>query len=700
MSASGLDADVGTLNLHDVSGGDHGWLVVGSAAEPRGESRTVAFRSADGVEWEVERLPAPEEARAHWASVIVDVGDDLVVVGAAEEGRHEHVVAWRGRPGRDWELVELDDELGEHRGVVLYDGAAVGDDAVIAGAVLDEGGHWSPRIWRLTGDGEATATEGLGDDRDGAVTSVASDGNRLVAAGAIGDPTAYQPPVLFRSSDGGRTWDRVDHQGLDRGTIFDLTFVRGAWWISGTIEGAGSGRAALWRSEDARSWTSAVGRDRRLGTSSINQVVEFGREPVALGDQGLWVSEGGRWPAPWWPGAGEWGELVRGAVHDGLIVAIGMRLEAGSVGLPGLYVGRTVTETATVETRQPWRRVELAGMVLDSAAGVAARQLDGIAGSPDELVVVGQQVEVDGDQVTVGTFAASSADDFRRAEGDAEFAGVLTDVAHTDVGVIATGAASRGQDKWHGARVLGAPGGTAWDAFLSTNGNEDRALQVIPLDDEILITGLTWTDDISEVRTLMWRIVATNVRAAEPEGLDGRGILHACGAGTTVAASLTSGGYESEFAVSTDSGATFTIQEDTPIGGGRELGCAVGPDGRIAVLATGGPEPQLYTFRPDRGRWNEIELPDADRLALAGVQYLPDLGWMLTGSHGGEDNQQAVAYLSDDLTTWTTLGVASDGETGVSDAAISDGQLWLLGSEDGQPTLWAHPIADLPTGGE
>lgn len=127
--------------------------------------------------------------------------------------------------------------------------------------------------------------------------------------------------------------------------------------------------------------------------------------------------------------------------------------------------------------------------------------------------------------------------------------------------------------------------------------------------------------------------------------------------------------------------------------------CAVGPAGQIAVLAIGRTTPELYTLAPDTGRWNEIDLPDADRLALTHVQWLPDLGWLLTGSRGGETDQEAAAYLGTDLASWTEIGVASDGDTtSVSEAAISGGELYLLGAEDGQPALWARPVGDLPAG--
>ena len=675
-----LGPEVGFMRVADVHGDDGGWLAVGHAAEAGDRPVTVVFSSPDGRDWSVEPLPPPA-VDVHRAEAVVGLGEDLLVVGVATSGRGEHLVTWRGRPGA-WTVEEHDEALGQHRTVRVIEAVAVGDGAVLAGSAQDSSGGWAPRIWVVDADGTVSAARGL-DGQEGALVAVATDGRRLLAAGVEGPPAAYQPVVMYGSTDDGRSWEVAEHRGLDRGEVLRLHQFAGTWWIAGLVEGTAEGMSAVWRSEDGMSWNRVS--DNETGSSRVSDVVPLGDDVLALGTSLGRLDGRGRVTWRGWPGGSGGGQFETAASHAGTVVAVGTPGTRVSGGLPGLYVS---------DDGDTWEWVDLAPLVLDPPVGVHRRFLGDIGGSPQRLVLVGGQVNVDGEEIEPEAFLAADPTFQTSVEG-ASFAGVMYSVHHTPrTGFVAAGSVLSPEGDYTGVRIFRSDDGVTWDLLVSTDEHGDRGFQVVPTGTGALVTGLSY-DGQGEPFTLVWRITDHTAERIQPRGLDGWGAWTGCGSGDTVVLAAVSAGFDRRLAISADGGDSFALHDEGPAAESTRA-CAIAPDGEIAVLAQ---DPAtIHVYRPTDDTWHEVEPPAPGRLDLTHLAHIPDHGWIASGYQGGELEATAVAFLSDDLDDWTEIRVNSDAaRTSLAAATVSGDDLYLHGLEDqADAALWTIPLADLP----
>jgi hypothetical protein len=145
---------------------------------------------------------------------------------------------------------------GIDRGASLGAVASNGDVALLAGAV-QLGNDWHVALWRST-DGVQWSRSSHPQGR-GEMSAVAVHGDDALA---IGSKDASN--VVWRSTDGGRTWDAVDGERdrfgpdashMGRPFVSQLTWFDG-WWVA--AGGASDGYAAIWVSRDGATWRQAL----------------------------------------------------------------------------------------------------------------------------------------------------------------------------------------------------------------------------------------------------------------------------------------------------------------------------------------------------------------------------------------------------------------------------------------------------------
>ncbi|HSR44727.1 MAG TPA: hypothetical protein VLT15_05775 [Acidimicrobiia bacterium] len=215
--------------MKDVTAFGSGLVAVGM--ESTGSSiDAAAWISADGVTW--ERVP-PDEAvfggpqyQIMWA--VVPAGPGLVAVGQGGDHFGERpgqpAAVWTSTDGRDWSRVPDQAALlsgytseGAHNG----DWARI-DDVIVGGPGLVAAGRVGrcqdfscaddSAVW-TSADGvtweRSTIEEAVGTSFD-QIFGVSTFGDRLVATGAGRAADAQLgPAVVWTSTDGGQTWDRV-----------------------------------------------------------------------------------------------------------------------------------------------------------------------------------------------------------------------------------------------------------------------------------------------------------------------------------------------------------------------------------------------------------------------------------------------------------------------------------------------------------
>lgn len=222
-----------------------------------------------GRNWHDEALPAPTSQPSK-ASGVAAVDGRVVITGSRTTARSERPVVWRTRGGEDWAMSELRGD--SDRSVVPRQPFVIGDRLLIPGAALeyegdevvaskpllwtsDDGGKtftrttlpsigarpvplfglhtdgvdllfgWSGTdavVWRSEDDGRTwkarpESTFAHRPEGQSYPKRAVRDGDCLVLAGVIGDPTADTPlpAAMWRSCDAGTSWSRMATDELE-----------------------------------------------------------------------------------------------------------------------------------------------------------------------------------------------------------------------------------------------------------------------------------------------------------------------------------------------------------------------------------------------------------------------------------------------------------------------------------------------------
>ncbi|MCZ7525376.1 MAG: hypothetical protein M5U14_02680 [Acidimicrobiia bacterium] len=295
-------------SVGDVTAGGPGFVAVGTRFGPTDQEHTPRiWTSPDGRRWSVvdpDALPR----RVGGLGAVAAGRNVLLAVGS--QGGERFV--WRSEDGRAWrevspEETDLSPDSGSGiGGVVGVRGIEATSLGLFAYGMADGPAGPEPAVWRTDGStweraftssssgevrhlvegpsglvaivsadgisGEWDITEGdttwfSTDGRDWAggdllggaeglhVDALASDGRSLVVAGQLEIGHAPRPSILWRSTDGGRSWIRLE--GFDRhlpaAWVTSLSRAGDLWIASGTTLST-PGHADAWVSRDGDVW--------------------------------------------------------------------------------------------------------------------------------------------------------------------------------------------------------------------------------------------------------------------------------------------------------------------------------------------------------------------------------------------------------------------------------------------------------------
>jgi hypothetical protein len=237
----------GEQRMEAVTALPDGFVAVGSAPGPGGDTDGAVWRSVDGQEWSVvgaDSFTGPGDQRL----VGVAAGPSgLAVVGTDGSS----AAAWTSPDGDVWTRVPHDEGVfggpGDQRmeAVTALPGgrgwAAVGTDGQGDGALwTSSDGTW-----------DRVDAEGLGGPDDQLLLDVVAGATALVAVGADG------PSAAAWTSTDATTWSRAD---LGPGRATALAASETALVAVGSTETDGTD-AVTWRSADATTWERMQGDD-------------------------------------------------------------------------------------------------------------------------------------------------------------------------------------------------------------------------------------------------------------------------------------------------------------------------------------------------------------------------------------------------------------------------------------------------------
>lgn len=678
LDEAGLSSEVGSVSLNAVAAGEPGWLVPGSVREPNGRPRAILATSDDGEGFDAAELPAPQ-ANDHVGSAAGWIGDVGVVVGTAGPLGSAELVTWTGSGG-DWELTDLD-EVVRGSSLSVADAVPVGDVLIAVGSVRDDDGRWSPAVWTIDAEGQVVGSAAEFDDLEGDLDTVAVDGDTVLAAGRIGDPSRTTPMEVYRSDDGGETWSSTDAQGLDAARSGDLARTDDGWQLAGTRAGSGAGQVALWNSSDGTDW-EPEDTDAYNFTSELSATYEIDGRRIGIGD---WLYEpvDGRWETRRWPGTGDRGSFGDSALHDGRLVAVG-----SPSGVPrGLY---TTTDGAQ------WTSIVIADDLLESTTGRSATSIQASASDGETLVLSGSRTDVSAGGATFRSLLTVAPGFEPASNVAAGLPGVVNDVLHDEErGWIAGGTLRDGAQPWAGAHVLRSDDGRSWDRWhLLRDEPNDRVNSIHAIDGSVVVVGMTWVDGAPT--PLLWD-VDDEVETIEPEGLGDWAPLRGCDGGDRLAVSLFDGVDGAAFGLSEDAGRTFEVYEGEPFDGSTGLRCAIDDDGDVLIVVYGRGEPELHRLDPASGEFEQLDLDLPVGSTVADIAWDADLGWMISGSERiSDEERRGVVLVGTDPAELQVVRLASDDAEVYADTAVVVGsQLQVLGRVEGDLRRWGADVSEL-----
>jgi photosystem II stability/assembly factor-like uncharacterized protein len=192
--------------------------------------------------------------------------------------------------GRTWVPAKLPGRLLTRRGVSI---AASGDTVVLVASASDDPRR-GPLLW-VSHDGGATFRD-VGRGASGIPqppVSLVAGGKTLVLSGARAAPLRPTDRLLWRSSDGGRTWSSFEPQGVDASAqlgglqaVGDGRLV-GVQWPHPQVPGK-----LLVSNDGARSWQQLDTPDGPNALWYEEPTVEVQGSTVMVGGNGrIWVSD-------------------------------------------------------------------------------------------------------------------------------------------------------------------------------------------------------------------------------------------------------------------------------------------------------------------------------------------------------------------------------------------------------------------------
>ena len=321
----------------------HGRLYAGGNDQ---YGRARVWTSADGIRWRAVGLPQPGQSPFRVMSIAAGPGG-LVAVGYNFRDITQPML-WHSSDGGHWQFVDLAGQAALAGDDTMFNQVTAGPKGYVAllGVPLGYGTYGAPSRMLVSTDGmrwtrvAPSARPAPSVDGDhlvntgpafaspGAVTSLALDGNRLLAAGleAIPPTGSLEPlerwitPVLWQSDDGGRwsavtpppspgsTWTAPARQLF--AAVDDVVRVGDVLWAAGTISTCastcsprGATRAVIWASRDGgRRWSALPDPHGMFDSRCSDDCVSVaGISSLAVRD-GVVVAAGGDFNGAVWRG--------------------------------------------------------------------------------------------------------------------------------------------------------------------------------------------------------------------------------------------------------------------------------------------------------------------------------------------------------------------------------------------------------------
>jgi hypothetical protein len=252
------------------------------------------WRSANGLNWTL----VTSSPGLGFVNDVTVANGVMIAVGTDED--FERAMIWTSSDGASWTSIAAPDGPSE----LTHVAARGGEIAVIGDGPL--GGYGRRIFFRPTNSVDWQRFDAFGEDQDGRLVDIASNGNRFVAVGYWDDWDTGRRGGVAMSSIDGLTWSRTvvsDPEGLvfDQVTVlpsnrFLVIASAASYWVAECVDP--SGRGCFGIDELGLTYTSAQGTSWSPGPqvyerfedapSEIGDMVEHPRE-VAAGPLGVIV---------------------------------------------------------------------------------------------------------------------------------------------------------------------------------------------------------------------------------------------------------------------------------------------------------------------------------------------------------------------------------------------------------------------------
>lgn len=250
LDVTGLKGDVTISDVveHDGRLVAAGWTTT-KDDDDRDQSTAAIWTSADGESWRRVKAAAVGKPRGQKIHALITTDDGLVAVGEAKDGDTVAFGSWTSKDASSWRRAD------------------------VAGEVLSAAGY--------------DVTE-------------SADGLLAVGTRDSGDEDRYRSVGIWRSTDGGGTWNVVDTSGrpfrqrnvevlMSVAVAPDGTLVAGGHTADGEDTERGfayTPRSLVYESTDGETWTPFAAPYEGSFYSEVRQLVTVGDEIIALGPAG------------------------------------------------------------------------------------------------------------------------------------------------------------------------------------------------------------------------------------------------------------------------------------------------------------------------------------------------------------------------------------------------------------------------------
>jgi hypothetical protein len=646
----------------DVAASDAGILVAGGESV-FGEVRGRLWFSPDGETWSsVDGGPGGVFDTSGQESIreVVAFAGGFAAVGSRTVDSEQDGVAWYSANGTDWAEVEAPTLAGEGR-QSLTSVVAAGDVLVAGGYVSPPGGQGRPYMWRSS-DGQswggAIGPLALHDDPRAVATdmsvrslSIGNDGG-IVATGG-----ADWRPHLWRSADGGQNWQLMPNP-VAFGMFNDGVALTAAGERGGVTLGLGLEPTVIKLAGDR--WQNSTGDTfpdggvqpfaTSIAQNADTRLVAGGRYTAPQGDTRekyvgeVWRADGEGW-SPLESDRLRDGQVMDVTAFKGGFVAVGFE----DFGLADERIGDTSPDGLlwTSPDGGEWTRIAAESPQASEAVINALAQRDE---SPEEIARTVAELEAEMPRASV------------------------------------------------------APAG----------GEGTRSLEAVaPLGDGFIAVGVACCQDPGEP------IVVVSPDGAaiggENSGLGGPGVQRfrdVCVApgGTAIAVGISGsdGAYDAAIRRRAPDGtwSAGTAEDDSFAGPGSQqmYGCAAAEDGFVAVGSddrSGDSDARVWTS-DDGVAWTRATAGvlggSGDQWASAAATVPEGGGWLVGGTDTAPgDGDIALWRVQGDEVTRRDRGepqLAGPGEQSVTNLAVDDDGVTIVGDDYGRVGLWHSDVLD------